>query len=165
MWSNGTPLSSRVVHGMTGHLSSCMWNLRFLWTMHGGVSAPWCCAFIHRVTFREVTGHRDLINSGPGKRGLSACGTTHEATSRISSSGWPHPEVRRDGREPLPDKAGESTLLSRSGGEKGLREVVPGTSVFPSRETGMSGNFWVASSVPSTVSNFKMECAPSLDTL
>ena len=27
----------------------------------------------------EVTGHRDLINSGPGNRGLSACGTTHEA--------------------------------------------------------------------------------------
>src|SRR5574337_1476863 len=31
------------------------------------------------------------------------------------------PEVRPEGREPLPDKAGESTLLSRSGGEKGLR--------------------------------------------
>ena len=27
----------------------------------------------------------------------------------------------REGRDPLPDKAGESTLLSRSGGEKGLR--------------------------------------------
>ena len=25
---NGTPLSSRVVHGVTGHLSSCIWNLR-----------------------------------------------------------------------------------------------------------------------------------------
>ena len=32
-----------------------------------------------------------------------------------------YPEVRREGREPLPDHAGESTLLSRSGGEKGLR--------------------------------------------
>ena len=29
--------------------------------------------------------------------------------------------MRPVGREPLPDKAGESTLLSRSGGEKGLR--------------------------------------------
>ena len=25
---NGTPLASRVVHGVTGHLSSCVWNLR-----------------------------------------------------------------------------------------------------------------------------------------
>ena len=33
----------------------------------------------------------------------------------------PHSEVRPEGREPLPDKAGESTLLSRSGGSKGLR--------------------------------------------
>ena len=29
--------------------------------------------------------------------------------------------MRPEGREPLPDKAGESTLRSRSGGEKGLR--------------------------------------------
>ena len=29
--------------------------------------------------------------------------------------------MRPEGREPLADKAGESTLLSRSGGEKGLR--------------------------------------------
>ena len=24
---NGTPLASRVVHGVTGHVSSCVWNL------------------------------------------------------------------------------------------------------------------------------------------
>ena len=53
--------------------------------MHGGVSAPSCCAFIHRVAFEEVSGHRDLLKCGPGNRGLSACCTTHEATSRISS--------------------------------------------------------------------------------
>ena len=27
VWRNGTPLDSRVVHGVTGHLSICMWNL------------------------------------------------------------------------------------------------------------------------------------------
>ena len=32
--------SSRVVHGMTGHLSSCMWNLRFWGTMHRGTFNP-----------------------------------------------------------------------------------------------------------------------------
>ena len=53
--------------------------------MHGGVSAPSCCAFIHRVAFEEVSGHRVLLKCGPGNRGLSACCTTHEATSRISS--------------------------------------------------------------------------------
>ena len=32
-----------------------------------------------------------------------------------------HPEVRPEGREPLADREGESTLLSQSGEEKGLR--------------------------------------------
>ena len=35
--------------------------------------------------------------------------------------------------------------------------MVPGTSVFLSSETCMSGNFEIASRVPSTVSHFKME--------
>src|SRR5574342_961418 len=40
----------------------------------------------------------------------------------ISGGDWSSDVCSSDlGREPLPDKAGESTLLSRSGGEKGLR--------------------------------------------
>ena len=42
-----------------------------------------------------------------------------------------HPEVRREGREPLPDHVGESPLLSRSGGEKGLRGSGAGTLGVP----------------------------------
>ena len=53
--------------------------------MHWAVSAPTCCDFTYRVTFEEVSGHRVLIKSRPGNQGLSECGTTHEATSRISS--------------------------------------------------------------------------------
>ena len=51
--------------------------------------------------------------------------------------------MRPEGREPLPDKAGESTLLSRSGGEKGLRGGGDGKPQCSnlSRETGISGNF------------------------
>src|SRR5574337_1138872 len=41
--------------------------------------------FIHRVEFGEVSGHRVLIKRGPGNRGPTECGTTHEATSGISS--------------------------------------------------------------------------------
>ena len=42
-------------------------------------------ASIHRVEFEEVSGHRVLIKRGPGNRGPSECGTTHEATSGMSS--------------------------------------------------------------------------------
>ena len=41
--------------------------------------------FIHRVEFGEVSEHRVLIKSGPGNRGPTECGTTHEATSGMSS--------------------------------------------------------------------------------
>ena len=88
--------------------------------MHGGVIDPSFFVFIHRVAFEEVSGHQVLINSGAGNRGLLERGTIHEATSRTSSLDWCHPEVRHEDREPLPDKAGESTILSRSGAVKGL---------------------------------------------
>ena len=41
--------------------------------------------FIHRVDFEEVSGHRVLIKRGPGNRSPTECGTTHEATSGMSS--------------------------------------------------------------------------------
>ena len=50
-----------------------------------GVSASSCCDFIHRVTFKEVSGNRVLIKSARGNRCLSECDMSHEATSRISS--------------------------------------------------------------------------------
>ena len=50
-------------------------------------------------------------------------------------------------------------------GRRGSDKMVPGALVFPSSENGMSGNFWVASRVPNTISNFKTECRTSLETL
>ena len=37
---NGTPLASRVVHGVTGHLSSCIWNLQLFPDDATRVSVP-----------------------------------------------------------------------------------------------------------------------------
>ena len=37
---NGTPLAFRVVHGVTGHLLSCVWNLRVFPDDAQGVSVP-----------------------------------------------------------------------------------------------------------------------------
>src|SRR5574341_82929 len=107
---------------------------------------------MQKVEFEEVAGHRVLIKRGPGNRGPSECGPTHEATSAMSSCARPHPAVRPEGREPLPDKAGESTLLSRSGGEKGLRGGGAGNPQCSSRgRPGFRGTLWVASRVPSAL--------------
>ena len=52
-----------------------------------------------------------------------------------------------------PDKAGESTLLSRSGGEKGLIGGGAGKPQCSSRgRPGFRGTLWVASRVPSALS-------------
>src|SRR5574337_1235526 len=50
-----------------------------------GESLPIRVDFIHRVEFGEVSGHRVLIKRGPGNRGPSQCGSTHEATSGMPS--------------------------------------------------------------------------------
>ena len=82
---HGTPLASRGVPGETGHLSSCIWNLGVFSGRCTGGSLPLRVDFIHRVEFGEVSGHRVLIKRGPGNRGPMECGTTHEATSGMSS--------------------------------------------------------------------------------
>ena len=62
-----------------------------------------------------------------------------DTTKRLSS------EVRREGREPLPDHAGESPLLSRSGGDDGDLSLplglALGSPIFPS---GCEGKLGVA---------------------
>ena len=67
-----------------GRLSSCLWNLGFF-SDRCTEKLPLRVDFIHRVEFGEVSGHRVLIKRGPGNRGPTECGTTHEATSGMSS--------------------------------------------------------------------------------
>ena len=51
MLRHGTPHSSRVVHGVSGHLSSCIWNLQLLLEDAAGVS----------VTLRVLTSSQNVI--------------------------------------------------------------------------------------------------------
>src|SRR5574339_644187 len=81
----GTPLASRGVPGERGHLSSCIWNLGVFSGRCTGESLPLRVDFIHRVELGEVSAHRVLTTRGPGNRGASQCGSTHEATSGMSS--------------------------------------------------------------------------------
>ena len=50
--------------------------------MHGDVSTPSCCAFIHRFAFEEVPGHRVLIKSAPGNREHLKQRTENELTQQ-----------------------------------------------------------------------------------
>ena len=82
---NGTSLASRVVHRVTGHLPSCIWNLQFFLDDATGVSVPLrVLTSSTGLHFEEVSRLRVLIKSGRGNQCLLECGMTQEATSRIS---------------------------------------------------------------------------------
>ena len=109
--------------------------------MHGGVSAPSCCAFTHRVAFEEVSGHRVLLKSGPGNRGRSACGTTH-----VASLEFPHETgliLRCAGmvRNPFQTKLGNRPSRGYQEGIRGSEQAVHRILLFPSSESWVSGNF------------------------
>ena len=118
---NGISVASWVVPGISGPLSSCVKTLRVFPDDARGCQCPFVLC---------------LHPQGCLQRGVLATGSSQEWTGksrsigmwhhprgspRISSCGRPHSKMRREGRESLPDHAGESTLLSPSGGEKGLR--------------------------------------------
>ena len=114
----------------------------FFQTIHGGVSAPSCCDFTHRFAFEEVSGHRILIKSVPGNRGRSACGTTHVASLEFPRQTGVILRCAGKAGNPFQTKQGNRLSCRDQEGRRGSDEVVMGPSVFPSREPGMSGNFW-----------------------
>ena len=85
---------------MATHSSILVWEIP--WTEQPGGYSPWGCRVGHNSATEhaqhtdaqkkgwkgwtgEVSGHRVLIKRGPGNRGPTEYGTTHEATSGMSS--------------------------------------------------------------------------------
>ena len=110
--------------------------------MHGGGCVPSFCAFTHRVAFEEESRTRVLLKSGPGNRGRSACGTTHVA--RLEFPRETGLILRCAGKAGNPFQTTQGNRLScrDQEGRRGSDEAVPGHLVVPSREPGVSGNFW-----------------------
>ena len=110
--------------------------------MHGSVSAPSCCPFTHRVAFEEVSVQRVLLKSGPGNRGRSACGTTTVAHLEFHCADGLILTCAGKAGNPFQTTQGNRYSCRDQEGRRGSDEVVSGPSVFPSREPGVSGNFW-----------------------
>ena len=109
--------------------------------MHGGVIAPSFGAFPHRVAFKEVSGHQVHFKSGPGNRGRSTCGTTHVAHLEFPRETSIILRCAGKAGNPFHTKKGNRLSCRDQEGRWGSDEVVPGPSVFQSREPGVSGNF------------------------
>ena len=78
----------------------------------------------------------------PGNRGRSACGPTHVA--RLEFPRETGLILRCAGKAGNPFQTTQGNRLScrDQEGRRGSEEAVPGPSVFPSGEPGVSGDFW-----------------------
>ena len=136
--------------------------------LYGYFSLKMVLMFFHdtRGSNRIGAGASGLISSGWGNQCLWDCGTTHEGSRWVSMWDRPPLEGQRERRDSFPDKAGESTFISRWGGAKGLRLRCAGKIGVPFEWgrvcRGTSGVSW---RVWSTVSSFKTEHGISLKTL
>ena len=98
--------------------------------MHDGDSAPSCCAFTHWVAFEEVSGPRVLFKSGPGNRGLSACGTTHGASLKFPSEAGYILRYAGKAGEPSRQRRGiDSPVAIRRGAHKSIAKSQLGEDV------------------------------------
>ena len=137
---HGTPLASRDVPGERGRLSSCIWNLGFfpndarencpfVLTAFTGWSSERCpgIGFLSRGD-REIG---VLRNVEPPTRPRLECLRETGLILRCDRKVGNPFQTKQGSRPSRPDQEG------RKGSEEGCRK----TSVFLSRETGISGNF------------------------
>ena len=83
-----------------------------------------------------------LLKSGPGNRARSACGTTHVAHFKCRRETGLLLRCARKAGNPFQTTQGNRLSCRAQEGRRGSDEAVPRPSVFPSREPGVSGNFW-----------------------
>ena len=90
--------------------------------MHGSVSDRSFCAFVHRVAFEEVSGHRVLLKSGPVSRGNSRHSIVGGVTCRNTPISRPTLE-----KNPMPGHLFEGNPV-----DKGTKRRVTDTPVHHS---------------------------------
>ena len=110
--------------------------------MHQGVNAPSCCALIHMIAFElgSAIGFLSRADQGIGVF-WHAAPPTRLCLEFPRETGLILRCARKVGNA-FQTKQGNRTSCRDQEGRRVSDEVVPGTSVFSSSETGMSGNFW-----------------------
>ena len=110
--------------------------------MHRGVTAPSCCALIHRIAFElgSAIGFLSRADQGIGVF-WHVAPPTRLCLEFPRETGLILMCARKVGNA-FQTKQGNRTSCRDQEGRRVSDEVVPGTSVFSSSETGMSGNFW-----------------------
>ena len=95
-----------------------------------------------RGVVQMVTTQRHPYQSGPWNRGHSACVTTHMAALEFPRETGLILRCAGKAGNPFQTTHGNRLSCRVPEGRRVSDEAVPGPSVFPSREPGVSGNFW-----------------------
>ena len=82
------------------------------------------------------------MKSVPGNHSLLACGTTRELRLEFPRETGLILKCPVKVGNPLQTKKGKRPYYREQEGRMGSDKLVPGTSVFTSSETNISGNFW-----------------------
>ena len=85
VWRKGTPLASRVFHGVTGHLLNCVWNLWVFLDDARGCQCPLVLCLHPQDCLRIGVRALGSYQERSVKSGSSGMWPNPEATSRISS--------------------------------------------------------------------------------
>ena len=107
-----------------------------------GCQCPFVLCLPPQGCFEDVSGHRVLLRSGPENQGRSACGTTLVARLEFPRESGLILRCTGKARNAFQTMQGNRLYCRDQEGRRGSDEVVPGPSVFPSREPGVSGNSW-----------------------
>ena len=99
--------------------------------------SSWNCILDgHRVAFEEASGHRVLLNCGPGNQGRSTWGTSHGACLEFPREAGLILRGAGKAGNPFQTTQGNQLSCREQERSRSSEEVVPGLSVFPSREPG-----------------------------
>ena len=138
---HGTPLASRGVHGVRGHWSSCIWNLRVFPEDAQASHCPFVLTSFTGWSSKRCPGI-GFISRGDGEIGV---------LRNVEPPTRPLLEFRRENGlilrcdrkvgNPFQTKQGSRPSCRDQEGRRGSEEVVPENLGFLSRETGMPGNF------------------------
>ena len=140
----GAPLASRVVQWVSGPSLSCVWNLRVFPDDAWECQCPFVLCLPPQVCLRRGVQASGSSQEWTGKSGRSACGTTRVTRLEFPPETGLIPRCAGKAGNHFQTTQGNRLSCRYQEGRRGSDEVVPGHSVFPSREPGMSGNFWMS---------------------
>ena len=139
-WLVSERSSSRLLR-VSGPSSSCVWNPR----VFADDARGWQCPFVLCLHPQGCL-RRGVRASGSYQERTGRLGRSARGTSQVASLEFP-PETglilrcTRKAGNPFQRKQGNRLSFRDQEGRRGSDEVVPGPSVFPSREPSVSGNF------------------------